>query len=429
MKVLQISISPETNFYFYEHQNIFGEWLNEAVFDSDIYIDGGSEHGIVKGDYLSSVYKSQLFDVNGNMFGEKIEDDYNFLLVVDVFPNYCITKIKDFAYQIYNDKYLPQKLRKLGQNPQFAQLFPIDINQEVLLIPREEKNDWLAIDELYASISYNETPLRTDIELYKKIIVAAEKFIDKYKNGKGYFLPAVYFQKGFALHKIDKFEESNKAFREYLRLFPYDVSARGANSWIYENNLKISNYLDTKKTKILFLAANPIDSDRLRLDEEINQIDKQLKMAQLRDSFELIQKWTLSPMELQQVLLDHNPDIVHFSGHGLIDGIVLEGEDGKAKNVSTGALANIFKILAGNISCVVLNACYSSNQALAINSHVPHVVGMKKAMPDDAAIAFSVGFYKGIGAGKPVEVAFALGVNGIELEGCSGSDFPILLPI
>lgn len=429
MKVLKLDIIPAENRNFYEHQYIFPEWIQNACFDSEIYVDAGMDQEIIIGDFLSSVFKIPLLDGNGNVFGEKTEDDDNFLYVVDVFPNYCITKMRSFAFQKYYDKYLPQKLAKLGRDAQFMQLFPIEVNQEVVMISREEKNDWLAVDELYGNISPSEKPLRTDIELYKKIITGAENFIDKYKNGKSYFLSSAYFQRGFALNKLGKFEESNVAFQKYIRLFPNGVSVENAYNWINRNNFEISNYLDTKKTKILFLSANPMDSNRLRLDKEISQIDKQLQMAQLRDSFELIQKWALSPMELQQVLLDHNPDIVHFSGHGLIDGIVLEGENGKAKNISTIALANIFKILAGNISCVVLNACYSSNQALAINNHVPHVVGMKKAMPDDAAIAFSVGFYKGIGAGKPIEMAFALGVNGIELEGCSGSDLPILLSI
>ncbi|MDN3723846.1 CHAT domain-containing protein [Aequorivita sp. SDUM287046] len=427
MKVLKLDISPFENRNFYEHNYIFRDWVENACYNSEIYIDAGTEMNLVAGDFLSTVYKTPLMDVNGNIFGEKTEDDDNLLYVVEVFPNYCITKFRSFAFQKYFDKYLPVKLNRLGRNAEFMQLFPIEINQEVILVPREEKDDWLAVDELYGSISNNEKPSRADLDLYKRILMGTENYIAKYKNQKCFFLSSAYFQRGFTLNKLGKFEDSSNAFREYIKLFPNGVSVEGAYSWINRNNYEISNYLETKKTKILFLSANPMDSNRLRLDKEISQIDKQLQLAQLRNTFELVQKWALSPAELQQVLLDHNPDFVHFSGHGLIDGIVLEGEDGKPKNVATSALANIFKILAGNIACVVLNACYSSNQAIAIKNHVPYVVGMTKAMPDDAAIAFSVGFYKGIGAGRTIETAFALGVNAIELEGCSGSSLPILL--
>ncbi len=427
MKVLRLDINPQVAMNYYEHQYIFQEWINNACFSTEIYIDAGIDDGILVGDQLTSVYKTQLLDGEGNAFGEKIEDDDNSIVVINVFPKYSITKINSFAYQKYNDKYLPQKLKNLGRDAEFLQLFPIEVNQEVILIPREEKNDWLAIDDLYGSISPNDKPSRMDIEIYKKIITFAEKYIIKYKDVNGYFVSNAYFQKGFALNKIGKYEDSTTAFQNFVRMFPNNGSVQGAYNWINQNNYELSNFLNTKKTKILFLSANPMESDRLRLDKEISLIEKQLQIARLRDSFELVQKWALSPTELQQALLDHEPDIVHFSGHGLIDGIVLEGEDGKPKNVSTTAIANIFKILAGNISCVVLNACYSKNQALAITEHVPFVIGMKKAMPDQAAISFSVGFYKGIGAGKTTETAFALGVNSIELEGTSGSELPELL--
>jgi hypothetical protein len=39
----------------------------------------------------------------------------------------------------------------------------------------------------------------------------------------------------------------------------------------------------------------------------------------------------LRPRELVQALLDHNPTIVHFSGHGAgVKGLCLEGADGRA---------------------------------------------------------------------------------------------------
>jgi hypothetical protein len=56
--------------------------------------------------------------------------------------------------------------------------------------------------------------------------------------------------------------------------------------------------------KLLFLAANPTDTDRLRLDEES------------RDQFELKTHWAVRADDLQELLMRYQPDIVHFSGHG-----------------------------------------------------------------------------------------------------------------
>src|SRR4028119_774496 len=43
-------------------------------------------------------------------------------------------------------------------------------------------------------------------------------------------------------------------------------------------------------------------------------------------------------------------------------------------------------------------------------------MGMNREILDEAAIAFAVGFYDGIGAGKSVEIAYKLGCNAIEME-------------
>jgi hypothetical protein len=75
----------------------------------------------------------------------------------------------------------------------------------------------------------------------------------------------------------------------------------------------------------------------------------------------------------------------------------------------------------------VLNACYSSAQAEAIAHHVAYVVGMSDAIGDDAAIAFSVGFYQAIGAGRSIEEAFDLGCTQLQLQNIPDQSVPQLL--
>ena len=68
--------------------------------------------------------------------------------------------------------------------------------------------------------------------------------------------------------------------------------------------------------KILILTANPKNSDKLRLDEEVREIQEGLQRSRSRDQFEIISKWAVRPDDLRRALLDHEPQIVHFSGHG-----------------------------------------------------------------------------------------------------------------
>ena len=127
-------------------------------------------------------------------------------------------------------------------------------------------------------------------------------------------------------------------------------------------------------------------------------------------------------------MLDEQPQIVHFAGHGKgEEGLVFENEVGQPKLVTGEALAGLFKLFAVQGGCVVLNGCYSQVQAEAIVQHVPYVVGMKWAIGDEAAIAFAVGFYDALGAGKTIEFAYELGCNAIQMEGIAEHLTPVLL--
>ena len=170
--------------------------------------------------------------------------------------------------------------------------------------------------------------------------------------------------------------------------------------------------------KILFLAANPQSTSRLKLDTELREIDEALKMSRRSNEFELIQKWDVRPKDFRRALLDYEPDIVHFSGHGVGEtGLVVidSGSSGEEKLVSGEALAGLFAECP-NIKCVLLNACYSEVQAQALVKQVDYVIGMLDTIYDKAAIAFSIGFYDGLGYGRNIDKAFNLGKNAILWE-------------
>jgi CHAT domain-containing protein len=187
---------------------------------------------------------------------------------------------------------------------------------------------------------------------------------------------------------------------------------------------------DSSLIKILFLAANPADTDHLRLDAEMRAIDLALQQAAFRDRFELRQHWAVQVTDLQHCLLRHQPDIVHFSGHGsVLSEIILEDVSGNSRPVSVRALSTLFSILKDNIKCVVLNACYSEQQAQAIAQSIDCVIGMSKVIGDDAAIGFATAFYQALGFGRDVKTAFELGRVQIDLEGLDEQDTPKLLAL
>ena len=184
--------------------------------------------------------------------------------------------------------------------------------------------------------------------------------------------------------------------------------------------------------KILFLAANRRRQVGLLLDEEAKELRLGLERAKIRDHFKIITRSAVDADDLRRSLLDVEPHIVHFSGHGTgADGLVLHGSDANAgarsKLASSVALANLFALFAGQIECVLLNACYSEAQAAAIYRHVDCVIGMNQAVGDRAAIKFAVGFSDALGAGRSYEVAYKFGCSAIDFEDIVQSLTPVLM--
>ncbi|MCB0194989.1 MAG: CHAT domain-containing protein [Anaerolineae bacterium] len=182
--------------------------------------------------------------------------------------------------------------------------------------------------------------------------------------------------------------------------------------------------------KILFLGANPSDTTRLRLDEESRAIDQSLRQVEFRDNIDIKQHWAVRATDLQGYLLRHRPDILHFSGHGSSSHeILLEDNSGKSIPISVRVLSKLFSTLKDNIRCVVLNACYSEQQAKAIAEHIDCVIGMSEAIGDAAAISFATAFYQGLGYGRDIQTAFDLGCIQIDLENLDEQNTPRLLAL
>lgn len=201
---------------------------------------------------------------------------------------------------------------------------------------------------------------------------------------------------------------------------------------------------------ILVLAANPKGTSPLRLGEEVRSLRLGLERSRDRDRFVLEERWAVTTKDMRRALLDCQPQIVHFSGHGVgtedvgheplstrkvsvvsnsateLEGLMFEDETGQPKLVSGEAISSLFALFKDQIECVVLNACYSEVQAKAISQHIPYVVGMRRAIGDRAAIEFAIGFYDALLAGRSVEFAYKLGCNAIQMAGIPEHLTPIL---
>lgn len=179
--------------------------------------------------------------------------------------------------------------------------------------------------------------------------------------------------------------------------------------------LKSQAIAKNKLSRILFIACNPMDTQRLRLDKEIREIKKSLASSKFIHRYELIQEWAITKSELVFTLKKHEPSIIHFSGHGTVDGIILENEEGYSYLLSSKQLSSILEITK-RPSLVLLNSMYSSRTCKEISDNTDISIGIEGTLTDEFAISFVSAFYRGIGNNINAQESFNLATNSIEAD-------------
>lgn len=168
-----------------------------------------------------------------------------------------------------------------------------------------------------------------------------------------------------------------------------------------------------RKVPVVFLSADPLSAPplghkaRLGLDEDLRGILETVRAAKYRDVLEFDVRPAARIEDVAQALLETKPQIVHFSGHGKNEGIMLVGRDSCTPHwVSANSLTELFTAFRDDICVVVLSACSTRSQAEAIAEVVGCAIGTPAAIADEAAIAFNAEFYRAIAFGQSVKGAY-----------------------
>jgi hypothetical protein len=184
---------------------------------------------------------------------------------------------------------------------------------------------------------------------------------------------------------------------------------------------------------ILFIAANPVGTDRRALDEQARAVQVELERAGRRDCFKFETRWAAQPLDLLREMVKHKPTgraLLRRQGHrrgrcAPPAGVYFQAADGHAQRVPAKALANAFDA-AGSVKLVVLDACYSEEHAAAVAAHIDCVVGMAGETVNGAATSFAIGLHGGLGEGESVAAAFKQGCVAIGMTGSGDPDQPQL---
>jgi TPR repeat protein len=187
------------------------------------------------------------------------------------------------------------------------------------------------------------------------------------------------------------------------------------------------------KTKILFLAADPLSAPdygaaRLQLDGELGDMQRAIRSSEFGHLVDVDVRLAVRTDDLLDALIETTPHVVHFSGHGRADGLVMVSTDGSHPHlVPAAAVAQVFRQYRGEIRLVFLNACFSLPQAEAIADEVGCAVGTSGELPDDAALLFGTRFYRAVASGRSVQAAYDEARLKLALQDHAVTDCPQLV--
>ncbi len=162
-----------------------------------------------------------------------------------------------------------------------------------------------------------------------------------------------------------------------------------------------------KRTKIQFLAANPIDTSKLELEREYIEIRKIFKQHQ--QEFVLVESFDVTLETFFEAIFQEKAQIVQFSGMADNAGLILNRKDGTCHPVSYEYLAATFKLFRNHVECVFINTMFSDVFAKVVSRFIPYVIGIKDMISDVEAITFAGGFYTALAFEKNYLKAFNQG--------------------
>jgi hypothetical protein len=180
--------------------------------------------------------------------------------------------------------------------------------------------------------------------------------------------------------------------------------------------------------RVLFLAGDPVRfGARVRLEDEARAIVDAVQKGSERDAFAFRPELAVRIEDLQRVIRNSRPEILHLAGHGEADrGFFLKDDRFTRKPVEKDAFANLLRRVQPPVRIVILNFCHSSEMVEVLSEVVDCTIAMNTVVRDRAAKVFSQAFYGSLAQGDTVQDAFDLALNQLDLESLGGVAAPTI---
>jgi hypothetical protein len=176
-----------------------------------------------------------------------------------------------------------------------------------------------------------------------------------------------------------------------------------------------------EKKRILFICSLPRGKHEVRFTDEIGTIEELLLSGASRDEYDFAPKMSVKPLLLMRTIAGSSaqsaPFIVHFSMHGDKDkGLIFSDEKQQPAFQSKEYILDLFDTLVDEewkVSCLVFSACHSKPFAEKLTDVVDVCIGIEGAIPDEAMIRFSHGFYAALFDNWDIKQSFKRGKSAV----------------
>jgi len=187
------------------------------------------------------------------------------------------------------------------------------------------------------------------------------------------------------------------------------------------------DYLD-----VLVVAAAPVDlRPALNLGVELAKLEDMVRRSAIPIRMRRVFPPTYAQLEKELSAPElewrrREPRVLHFLGHGEMDGLWFEKEDGSGERIPTNRIVRLLK--GSPVKLALLNACWSATNLVASlcdrltkEGGIPAAIGHGSEVADASAIEFAREFYRHVVLGKSVGAAKNLAANQLAEQGKPGA--------
>src|SRR5262245_47618015 len=101
---------------------------------------------------------------------------------------------------------------------------------------------------------------------------------------------------------------------------------------------------DKRTVKVLYLATDPGHAPPLSLGQEFRDMARSIHRTVHGDAIELVAEWAVELSDIQRVLHQHQPHVLHLSGHGSPTGQHVADGNGHSRVLRADVLADLVRL-------------------------------------------------------------------------------------